>query len=1009
MFPLRSISTACAVRWLVFVVLWSGVTGAGAASYPYWHTSMVHTAWTKQDGAPTAAFDMAQDHRDMLWFAAGDGLHRFDGVHFERLTAIDGNKLRSSNTNALLVVGTALWVGYNFGGVSVFDQGRVRHYDASDGLPERSVYRLARTAKGVVWLSASTGLYWLEGQRWRHVEPEDGLPAGDFHYFTVLPDQTVLAYHPDGMYRSTPGGHRFSRVLAGKDIEIGHLRPDGDVLLVSTEHKLYRYAPATGALTPLHLPDGDQPFGVFLDQRGAMWINTDAGVKLLTPDLRTQRAFYAPNNLSGKLIYNAFDDREGNLWFTTENGVDRVRESRLTTIALPPRMFSGLSVQADGDGAVWVGNFQSTGNYEQRSFGLLADGTRQTTPLLGVTATTRAPDGSAWFASGLTLWHRAAGRWQSWPLPPDLRGHDVQALAMDASGRLWVSVMRKGVHVFRDGQWQPGGGIAALATRTSVSLLADARGRVWFGYPGNRLAVLDGATVREYGPGDGLEVGNITVMVADPGSSGGLWVCGDQGVGWFDGRRFTALQGEDGTALGGGSGMALTRGGELWLHGADGLTRVAAADLARVRSGALRLPVERFNHLDGHEGKPAPLRPLSALTEAADGRLWYATSGSVGWIDPAHIVRNRRPPAAQVLALRTDREQYRPISGQVLPRRTRNLEVDFTAAGLSVPERIRFRFRLRGLEQDWRDAGARRQAFYTSLGPGDYRFEVIAANEDGVWSTVPGAVAFRIEAAFVQTIWFKLLCGAAAIVLLLLCYWWRLALVTRRISERLRERLGERQRIARTLHDNFLQSVEALMLQFDRIKHGLAPDDPARASIDRSLDTAEEVLNEGRAQVLELRIGHELSGDLDTALSQLGHSLAPRHDAQFCLTVRGTARPLRTAVAAEAYAIAREALLNACRHAHSATVTVDLHYAPRHFTLTVDDRGRGLPAEVSAQGHRPGHWGLTGMRERASDVGGTLHVDSAPGSGTRVTLRVAARRAYARSGSLSISLSSVTG
>ncbi|MET0320698.1 MAG: hypothetical protein ABW069_08265, partial [Duganella sp.] len=664
--------------------------GGAAGPLPYWHTSMVHTAWTKRDGAPTAVFDMAQDHQGMLWFAAGDGLHRFDGVRFERLAAIDGNKLRSSNTNALLAVGTALWVGYNFGGVSVFDQGRVRHYGAADGLPERSVYRLARTPAGVIWLSASTGLYWLDGARWRHVEPEDGLPAGDFHHFTALPDRSVLAYHPDGMYRSTPGGHRFHLVLSGKDIEIGHLQPDGGLLLATrAQHRLYRYAPATGVLTPLRLPEGDQPFGVFLDPRGAIWINTDAGVKLLGPDLRTQRAFYAPNNLSGKLVYNALGDREGNLWFTTENGVDRVRESRLTAIALPPRMFSGLSVQADGDGAVWVGNFQSTGNYELRSFGVLADGTRQATPLIGVTAATRAPDGSAWFASGLTLWHHAGGRWRSWPLPPDLRGHDVQALAQEAGGRLWVSVMRKGVHVFRDGRWQAGGGVAALVGRTSVSLLADTRGRVWFGYPGNHLAVLDGGAVREVGPDDGLDVGNVTVMAEDAGHGGGLWVGGDQGVARFDGRRFdgrrfAALQDGDGKALAGVSGLVLTRSGELWLHGPDGLTRAAAADLAAVRSGGVRLPVERFDYLDGHEGKPAPLRPLNALTEAADGRLWYATSGSVGWIDPAHIVRNDRAPAAQVMALRTDSEQYRPLAGQVLPRYTRNIEFDFTAAGLSV-------------------------------------------------------------------------------------------------------------------------------------------------------------------------------------------------------------------------------------------------------------------------------------------------------------------------------------
>ena len=962
---------------------------------PAWRTSMVHHAWSKQDGAPTGVYNFEQDAQGMLWFAATDGLYRFDGARFEHLTAIDGNPLRSLNTKAVRAFGDALWVGYNFGGISVFEHGRVSHYGEAQGLPPRSVYEIVRGANGKVWVSTSAGLYWRDGDHWRNVTPEQGLPAGEFQYFSALDDGSVLAFHPHGMYRSDTQGRRFERVKAPADLEIGHTLSDGTLLVVSREHRMYRYDPRSGRFTALVLPDGLQPFGVFVDGRGALWINTDAGAKLLDADLRTRRTFYAPQDLSGKVVYSMLTDREGNVWLSTENGIDRISESRLSTIALPPRMFSGLSVLADGAGTVWVGNYQTTGNYALASFGVLADGSRVATPLRNVTAATRAPDGSAWFGSARYLWHRAGTTWRSWTLPPELIGSDVQALAVDTGGRVWVSVLRKGVFVFEEGRWLPGGGHAALAARTAVSLYADAAGVVWIGYPGNRLARVAHGAVHEFGPDDGLGVGSITAMA---GAGNSLWLGGDQGVNYFDGSRFHRVADASGADITAISGMVLTTAGELWLHGAAGLYRVdaAAVSAARQHQGTgLRLDIELFNYLDGHEGKPAQLRPLASLTQAADGKLWYATAATVGAIDPARIARNRLAPQPQVLALRTDDKTYRPLAGLVLPEHTSNIELDFTAAALTMPERVRFRFRLHGLERDWREAGARRVAYYTNLGPGDYRFEVMAFNEDGVPSAAPAALDFRISAAFYQTAWFKLLCGLLLLALLGLLYWWRLQLATARIAERLRERLHERQRIARTLHDNFLQSVQALVLQFSFIKDSLPEEHPAQRRIDAALDAADEVMVEGRDQVLDLRIEHGVAGQLEAALRDVGHRMAERHGAQFALQVQQPSRALKPSVSGEALAIAREAMANAYHHGRCARVDVTLHYDRRQFTLTVHDDGCGLSEEVLLRGHRPGHWGLTGMRERAEDIGAVLKVHSAPDQGTRITLCLAARHAYA--------------
>lgn len=960
---------------------------------PYWHTTLVHKSWARRDGAPTGVFGITQDQRGMLWFAASDGLYRFDGVHFDRLNAIDGNKLRSPNTNAVLAVGSALWVGYNFDGVSVFDQGKVRHYGPLQGLPIGTVYKIARTQNGVMWLSKGSGLYWLDGGQWRVVTPAEGLPAGDIHYFNELPDGSIVANHLDGIYRSKPGTHQFHKQAGGRGIEIHQTLANGDSLLVNSARQFFRYSVLANTSKPVVFPPDVKAVDPFVDERGALWVNTDAGLKLLDRDAHTLHVFDGVNSISGKQVFNSFDDREGNLWLTTENGIDLIRESRLSTVPLPPRMFRGLSVQAGGDGTVWVGNRKTDGDYDTSTFGQRPDGSRVAAPMHDVVASLAAPDGSVWCGSPDALWHYDHGRWQEWPFPASLRGNDVQSMAIDRAGRLWVAIHHRGVLTFQDGQWLPGGGIPALAQRAPISLHADAADRIWFGYPLNRIAVLDHGILHEYGPQDGIEIGNVSVMTSYRGR---LLAGGDQGVAVQTGQRFTTMQDAAGQPLKGAAAMVVTSAGELWLHGADGLARVTAADLQGGLNAGARVRVDRFDYLDGYEGKPSQIRPLAVLTEAADGRIWYASSIQVGWIDPANIARNALAPVAQVTALRTDKRNYAAGPGLVLPQYTRNLDLAFTAATLGIPERARFRYRLDGLETAWRDAGGLRSASYSNLGPGDYRFEVLAANEDGVWSSAPATLLLRITPAFVQTMWFKLLCALLALALVSLLYWRRVAVVTARVTERLRERLRERERIARTLHDNFLQSVQALMMQFDLVRHGLPPGDPMQTQIDTALCTAADVLAEGREQVLALRLNHSLSGDLEPALSGLGHILGPRHGARFALAVEGPPRTLRSDCAAEAFAIGREAMLNAFRHGHSEAVILTLHYAPAHFVLQVRDHGRGMDASIHTSGHRPGHFGLQGMRERAADVGGTLEISSAQGEGTAVTLRIPARTAYVR-------------
>jgi signal transduction histidine kinase/ligand-binding sensor domain-containing protein len=936
---------------------------------------------------------MVQDRSGMLWFGAADGLFRFDGVRFERIDELGGHKLLSPNVHALALFGDALWLGYAHGGISVFEQGAVRHYGEAEGVPPSAILQFGKTADGTHWFSSPAGIYWLDGGRWRQVSPADGLPAGEQPTLNVLHDGGLLVTHITGLYRNVPGTHRFRQIDEFGSMQRSQLTADGKVIIFKFGYAPRLFDPVLETTTPLNLPQtGVAPYSVHRDRRGGWWIGPGDGMRLYTPDFTLKKQLLAPHDFSAVRVFRPpFDDREGNLWFMTENGVDRMREARLLVQQMPAGS-TDFSITAGADGEVWISSHSSLDPFSPPTFAIAADGQRIASDMPSATAGTRAADGTLWFGNVHWVWNRRDGKVQRWPLAPELMQQPMQALAIAEDGRLWLSIARRGVYTFKDGTWQAGGGYAALAGRSAVSLHADTQGRIWFGYTGNAITVLDHGKLQQFGPADGLAVGNVLSMFSRRGT---LWVGGDQGLARFHQGRFVMLNDSSGQPFAGVSGIVETADGELWLHGLDGLIRIGAADLAAAfGAGQGRASAERFGYLDGHEGVPAQVRPLDTLVEDGDGRLWYATSSSVGLIDPRQIVRNPVAPLPLISWLNTDRQRYHAANGIGLPEHTHNLRIDFTAAVLSIPERARFRTRLVGQDHAWRDAGALRQAFYTNLGPGEYRFEVMAANEDGVWSDAPASLDFRIAPAFYQTGWFKLACAALLAVALYLLYLRRLSHMTTRVIERMRERLDERERIARTLHDTFLQSVQGLILRFHSIKAVLPKDDAVQLQIDAALDAADAVVDEGRDQLMDLRVHHACRGDLAPALAAAGGAAGAQHGVLFSLREQGMRRALRADIQDELFAIAREALANALQHADSAEVVAELSYGAASFTLAIRDHGKGLDAAVLLAGQRERHWGLTGMRERAARIGAKLLIHSTAGDGTAVVVTLRARLAY---------------
>jgi signal transduction histidine kinase len=524
-------------------------------------------------------------------------------------------------------------------------------------------------------------------------------------------------------------------------------------------------------------------------------------------------------------------------------------------------------------------------------------------------------------------------------------------------------------------------------------MAGDDLGNVWFGFS-NYLLKWDGSQFQRFSfPNGRRGVSETTISVRGDR----VWLGGTGGVALFTKGVFYVMQWKDQNLPGRVSGVLETETGDLWMNGFSGITHVTAGELAHwLRDPAYGVTAEHLDALDGLPGLSTERIPEPSLAESSDGRLWFATTRGIAWLDPVSLHRNlnRLPPPVIITSILSNGKTYPGSSDLTLPAHTDRLEINYTALSLAIPERVLFRYKLEGVDADWQDAGTRRQAFYTHLPPGNYRFRVIACNNDGVWNETGANLAVSIKPAFYQTWWFLALVvlGAAALM------WWiirrRIAGIARQLQDRLGERLAERERIARELHDTLLQSLFGLTLRFHTAASQLPVGDPAREALDEALQQADKVMQEGRERVLNLRGRRAQRVSLADALAEVGHQLRSIHPANFLVSVEGRPRPLDAIVQEEILLIGREALTNAFTHSGGKQIEAQVSYQPAALHVTVTDDGDGIDEAVLKAGFRSGHWGLPGMRERAGKLRGELRVGRGKDGGTQIVLQVPGTIAY---------------
>jgi signal transduction histidine kinase/ligand-binding sensor domain-containing protein len=968
-------------------------------------TQFHHTAWTLADGAPANIWAIAQAADGRLWLGTGGGLYRFDGLIFERIQPAAGEQFRSNVMTALLALPSGeLWIGYAAGGISLMKDGHFINYTERDGIPSGWVTSIARGPDGAIWAAMQTGLARFADGRWRTVGADWNYPAGSSDWVLVDSADTVWVATGSTLVYLQRGSTTFTNT--GE--QLGHWAvltqaKDGSRWMAD-ERNGTRPFPISGAAraqattTTVGLPAAKR---MIFDSDGALWAtNATSGGLFRVSDAEFLRApqthraqvvtelYTRVTGLTSDVAVPVLEDREGNIWVGTNNGLNRFRYA---PIVVDQRVsaagYGGYALDAATSAEMWISSTPKVLRVEEHSVRTILDIPG------GFLSSFGAPDGSLWLATSDHLLHLVQGRILTIALPPAAKKGSYFTIAADGDNRPWLSLDYSSALRFDSHTWVPTPSHSPLPHRhASVGATGEA-GEVWFGYGDGTAVKLTSSETFFYTRSQGLDVGSIwTISVGRQrvifGGENGLAILENGKI-----RSVTSFSNELFTDV---SGVSQTPEGDVWLNVRRGLIRLSMADLkgafdAPSRSLRLRL----FDTRDGLPGLGQEGGP-GTLVSDSNGRLWITTDDGIAWIDPARELREGPPSPVVIRSLSSHDQHYSPEGIVRLPERSIDVDISYASASLTDPERTQFRYKIDGFDDDWRNAATRRTAFYTGLGPGTYRFHVAAARDAYSPFDSEAAVTFSIAAAFYQTWWFRLLCGICAAQLFWLAYRLRLRQMASQIRIRLEERVSERERIARDLHDTLLQGIQGIIVSIHAVSVRLPLRDPNRVDLETALDRADEALEEGRDRVNTLRSADEPPTDLVEVLTQAAKGLAAGTVVAVDVAVEGTPRKLNALVREEIYWAAREALSNAFRHAAAANVEIELSYGRRKFVVRVRDDGKGMDPYTRDGGGPKGHWGLAGMRERSERMKGRLEIWSQIGAGTEVQISVKAANAYLR-------------
>ena len=917
------------------------------------HFTHYHIAGAAGSGMGDTVVHISQDHDGMLWLATGNGLHRLNPdngeiTHFRH----DAGDPRTLSTNDINWSGEdrerRLWVG-NANYMAEFDrqQGKVvRRIAVAD--PQQTAFFEDRDGK--FWIVHASGT---------------GLARYDQQNNVVIP-YTFSTHNPPA---------------DGKTGIMGVVEDDaGNLWLGSFGIGLLKLDPQRRSVQWLrnhpqdaHSIGEDKVISLFRDRDGGIWSGLhSSGVARLSPRSIPFEVFKHdpadPNSLTVTFVNALLVTSDGTLWIGNDDGINRIdRTSGKRTLV--PAGLSGnpmvISLAEDREGCIWLGTN--------------SDGLRSVDPRSGSYRSYRHTEsnpsslsndrvhrifvdhlGTVWVGTddGLDRFDRQTGNFRTYKVQEwSHRSQNYVSIAEDSSGRLWLGTAQTGLHrfdpntgefrIYRSDLRNPGG----LRDDTVPNVYVDKADVVWAATQSG-LNRLDPKTNRfeAFDTRNGLPGNSISCIRED--THGNLWISTNNGISRFDPKartfeNYSESDGLPGNDLTGWDTCTTSKDGELFFGGFEGGVGFYPERLTQTRP-------------------PTPV----VLTELDIG-------GVRELVGPDRVLKQAIAYSRSITLAHTQTQ----------------FSLSFAGLRYDNPASTRYRYRLLGFNSTWNEVNGRnRRATYTSLPAGTYSFQVQASSQFGQWSEPGESLGIRILPPWWSTWWFRAMYISAAISVLWAIYRWRITQVSRQMTTRMEERIRERTRIAQDLHDTLLQGLLSASMQLGVAKNKLDEHSSAKALVERVFSMIGQMIWESRNVVSGLRIRRAQCQELEADIAKIPTEIPLSSDAEFKVLVEGTPKPMRVAAREELYWIARESITNAFRHSKATQIEVLLEYGSQHFRLIVRDNGVGMDSPDVGAGN--GHWGLSGMAERADRIGGKIRIASRKGAGTEVDVQVQRRAAY---------------
>lgn len=981
--------------WIVAAISLACLTPTVYAIDPSREPSQyIREQWGSEQGYPGGpVYAITQTSDGYLWIGTEKGLVRFDGLTFRLFQHSNTPALPTGPVLGLATDGEGkLWLRLRTS-ILRYSEGKFEDISASLEAVKPGVTAMGRARNGdLLFSDLVSGTLRFSGGKFLTLSPPMQLP--NFLVISMvetLDGKVWLGTRDLGLFYLSQG--QISDVGKGlPDRKINCLLPVNDnELWIGTDNGIVRWngsqITSTGVASSLSQV---QALAILRDRDANIWIGTASG--LFRVNGKDTSALPEKNGHAAA-VTALFEDREGSVWAGTSQGLERLRDRLFLTYSSAEGMPSDSNgpIYTEAENRVWFAP-AAGGLYwlEQGQVGRVNDASLGSDVIYSITGT----KDELWIGrqkGGLThlRYHDGTYRVETYTDAQGLAQNSIYAVQRTRDGTVWAGTLSGGVTRFSGGKFTTYTTNSGLASNTVDALLEDSNGTMWFATP-NGLSALSEGRWRTFGSEDGLPSENANCLLQD--STGVLWVGTDDGLSFLSEGRFQLPANVPASLHGQILGMVEDRIGSLWIATANHVLRVTRANL--VRGVVTDADVNEYGLADGLYGSEGVKR-FRSVTIDSQGLIWFSLSRGLSVVDPSRLASRRSVPAiVHINAMAADGSSLdlsRPLQ---IPSARQRISINFQGLSLVTPERVRFRYRLDGFDHEWSGPTTTGEAVYTNLSPGPYRFRVIASNSDGVWNSAEDVLGFEISPAFWQTWWFRILVLLTLALTVVAFYRFRLHQLTRQLNVRFEERLAERTLIAQELHDTLLQGFLSASMQLDVAVDQLPADSPLKPRLGRVLKLMRQVVEEGRNALRGLRSSNSNDLlDLEQAFSRIRGELGAPEEIGFRVIVEGSSQPMHPVARDEVYRIGREAVVNAFRHSRAKNIEVEVTYLAHQLRILVRDDGCGIDPEVLESG-REGHFGLSGMRERAERIGARLKVWSRSGLGSEVQLSVPGHVAF---------------